>query len=177
MSERLPQYHKYQNIESEVEEHMEKCLAKKLVTTTVSSREVGINRREEGTTMRSRVYTETRKDQRDDKMEGDGDFPCCMRRKSEDNEAKMREHENSRRKGGGRHKLRNVDGEVPLSFRSYCEERSNKEIEDGNSEQDSRSKTACCGSKDLCGSKTIKENKESAKTEEKDITFIVLQDL
>ena len=47
-------------------------------------------------------YTETHKDQRDDKGTGngggiqkikhvDGDFPRCMRRKSEDNEAKPRE--------------------------------------------------------------------------------------
>ena len=51
--------------------------------------------------MRSRVYTETHKDQRDDKRKGngggrqklkhvDGDFPCCMRLKSEDNEKSER---------------------------------------------------------------------------------------
>ena len=102
-------------------------VGKKLVATTVSSREVGLKRREERKTMSSRVYTETHKDPRDDKRKGDGggrhklrhvdgDFPCCMRRTSEDNEANMRENENSRGKGGGTHKLRNVDGDVPLSM-------------------------------------------------------------
>ena len=141
----------------------------KLVATTVSSREVGSKCREEGKTMRSRVYTETHKDQRDDKRKGngggrqklkhvDGDFPCCMRRKSVDKEAKVRENENLRGKEGSRHKLRNVDGDDPLSMRSYCGEHkdsssSKKEITDGSSKKGNRSKTAC-GSKDLCGSKT-----------------------
>ena len=78
---------------------------KKLVATTVSSREMGMKRREEGNNMSSQKDTETHKDQRDDKRTGngggrqklkhiDGDFPWCMRRKSEDNEAKVRENEN-----------------------------------------------------------------------------------
>ena len=88
----------------------------KLVTTIVSRREVGFKRREEGETMSSRVYTETHKEHRDDKRKGDGggrqklkrvdgDFPCCMRRESEDNKAKTRENENSKDKGGDRQKL------------------------------------------------------------------------
>ena len=71
------------------------------VATTVSSREVGFKRREEEKTMSSQEYTETHKDQKHDKETGngggrqklkhvDGDFPWCMRRKSEDNEAKTR---------------------------------------------------------------------------------------
>ena len=82
--------------------------------------------------MSSRACRETHQDQRDDRRKGDGggrqtlkrvdgDFPCCMRRKSEGNEAKKGENENSRGKGGGRHKLRNVDCDVPLCIRSYCE--------------------------------------------------------
>ena len=55
-------------------------------------------------------------------------------------------------------------------MRSYGEEHKDssnkKEIEDGSSKKDSRSKTAF-GSKDLCDSKSIKENKESAKTDDK----------
>ena len=106
-----------------------KMAGKKLVATIVSSREMGMKRREEGTTMSSQKDTETHKDQRDDKRTGngggrqklqhvDGDFPWCMRRKSEDNEAKTRENENSRATGGGRQKLRHDDGDVPLSLRS-----------------------------------------------------------
>ena len=112
----------------------------------MSSREVGSKCREEGKTTSSRVFTETHKDQRDDKRKGNGgvrqklkhvdvDFPCCRRRKSVDNEAKVRENENLRGKEGSRHKLRNVDGDVPLSMRSYCGEHkdssSKKEITDG----------------------------------------------
>ena len=48
-------YHKYQGIESEVEGQMEKWLAKKIVATTVSNREVRLKRREEGKTMSRRV--------------------------------------------------------------------------------------------------------------------------
>ena len=59
-------------------------------------------------------------------------------------------------------KLRHVDGDVPLSMRSFGEEdkssSSKKEIEVGSSKKDSRIKTTC-SSKDLCGSKTIKENR------------------
>ena len=54
-------YHKYQDIESEVEEQMEKWLAKKLVATTVSSREVGQKSREERKSTSGHVYTETQK--------------------------------------------------------------------------------------------------------------------
>ena len=43
-----------------------------------------------------------------------------------------------------------------------------KEIEVGSCKKDSRIKAAC-------GSKTMEENKESAETEEKDITFFVLK--
>ena len=84
-----------------------------------------------------------------------------MRRKSEDNEAKTREIENSRGKGGRRQKLRHVDGNVPLKDSS-----SKKEIEHSSSKKDSRSKAAC-DSKDLCGSKTKKENKKVQKYKKK----------
>ena len=50
-----------------------------------------------------------------------------------------------------------------------------EEYKDSSScKRDSRSKTVC-GSKDLDSSKTMKKNKESESTKDKDITFIVLQ--
>ena len=59
---------KYQDIESEVEEQMEKCLAKKkLVATTVSSREVGQRRRDEGKPTSGHFCIETQRNQRNDK--------------------------------------------------------------------------------------------------------------
>ena len=63
-------YHKYQCIESEVEDYMEKWLAKKLVATMVSSREVDMKRRGEGKTIGSQKNTETHKCQRDEKRTG-----------------------------------------------------------------------------------------------------------
>ena len=77
-------YHKYQDIESEVEDYIEKWLAKKLVAMTVSSRVVGTKRREEGKIMSCHEYTETDKEQRDDKGTANG---------------------------GGRHKLKHADGD------------------------------------------------------------------
>ena len=53
----------------------------------------------------------------------------------------------------------------------YKDSSSKKDIEDGSSKKDSRCKTGS-GSKDLCGSKTIKENRESRRTKE-NTTFIV----
>ena len=55
---------------------------------------------------------------------------------------------------GADKKLRHVDGNVPLKDSS-----SKKEIEHSSSKKGSRSKAAC-DSKDLCGSKTKKENKK-----------------
>ena len=46
-------YIKYQDVEAEVEEQMQKWQTKKLIATTVSSREKGIKRREEGETTSS----------------------------------------------------------------------------------------------------------------------------
>ena len=95
-------YHKCQSIESEAEDYI----------TTVSSREVGINRREEGKTKSCQKNTQGQRDEKRTGNDGgrqklkhvDGDFPWCIKRKGEDNEAKTRENENSRGKGGGREK-------------------------------------------------------------------------
>ena len=79
--------------------HETQRLAKKIVTTTVSSREVGQRRRNKGKTTSSHICTETQRNLRNDKnwSEGggrqklkhaDGDFPLCMRRESGDSEKK-----------------------------------------------------------------------------------------
>ena len=67
-----------------------------------------------------------------------------MRRNSEDNEAITRDDENSRGTGGGRHKLRHVYGDVPLSMRSKGEDykysSSKKDIELGSSKKTAEAK-------------------------------------
>ena len=94
-------------------------------------------------------------------------------------------NEGSKGRGGDRLKLRNIDGNVPLSMRSFDEQ-----YKDSSSKRDSKNKTMCwsndqnsrkdnrckaaSGRKDLCGSKTTKTNKEHERTKEKDNTFIVL---
>ena len=102
-----------------------------------------------------------------------------MRRESGDDETNMRENEDPKGRGGGGLKLRNVDGDVPLSMRSIdeeCTDGSNSSKRDNKNKmvcgsgsndlnsrkEDSRSKTAS-GRKDLCGCKTIRENKEKWK--------------
>ena len=101
----------------------------------------------------------------------DGDFSWCMRQECEDTEAKTRDNENARGKGGGRQRLRHVHGDVPLSMRSKGEEDKNssseKKLKGGSSSKKDNKIKATCGSRDLCGSRTIKENKERVKTDEK----------
>ena len=74
---------------------------KKLIATTVSSREKGQRRRDEGQTTSSPKHTATQENQRSDRgtCEGggrdklkqvDGDFPTCMRREN-DNKEKQNE--------------------------------------------------------------------------------------
>ena len=68
---------------------------KKLIATTVSSRENGLKRREEGKTMSSQMQTATQGNQqtnrstsegggRDKLKHVDGDFPACMRLKKKE---------------------------------------------------------------------------------------------
>ena len=73
---------------------------KKLIATTVSSRNVEIKRRNERMTLSSHEETKIYKDQEDEKVNG---------------------------KGGGRPKFKHVDGDVPLSMRSKEDERKGKE--------------------------------------------------
>ena len=104
---------------------------KKLIATTVSSRENGLKRREEGKTMSSQMQTATQGNQqtirstsegggRDKLKNVDGDFPACMRLKKESFEDHTKKNEGLR--GGGRRlKYYNVDGDMPLCLRKMTE--------------------------------------------------------
>ena len=99
-----------------------------------------------------------------------------MRRKSEDNEAKKRENENSRGKEGA-----DTKSEKTVTF--HCAQEitvknartaaARKKFRKEAAKKDIRSNTAS-GSKDLCGSRTITETKKVQK-QNKNITSIVLQ--
>ena len=88
-------YHKYHVIGKEVEECTNWSLSKKLVATTVSSRDVVISRRKEGTTMSSRGEEMVHENQN---------------------------HEDFEVKGGGRQRLRHVDCEFPSCMRKAKKE-------------------------------------------------------
>ena len=113
-----------------------------------------------------------------------------MRRENNNNENKARRNEDLTLKGGGRLKLCNVDGDVPLCLRSFDE--GNKEGSSSNSKKDNKERTVSgssvsnrrkndcrsemtSGSKDVCGNTTERKNQESEKQKSKDTTFIVLQ--
>ena len=171
-----PKYIKYQDIEPEVEDQIEKRQSKKLIATTVSSRETGQRRRNEGKTTRSQLLATTQGNQGHDRhtSEGggrqklkhvDGDFPACMRRESDNKEKKMRRNEDPKGRGGGRLRQCNVDGDVPLCLRKIDEEskdgsssnkKSSKEKNDSgsstsNSTKDGSKSKTTSGSKELCG--------------------------
>ena len=84
-------YIKYQDVEAEVEEQMQKWQSIKLIATIVSSREKGMRRREEGWTTRSQKTITSQRNHsnerctsegggRDKLKKVDGDFPTCIRK-------------------------------------------------------------------------------------------------
>ena len=110
---------KYQDVEDEVEE---KCKngKLKLIATTVSSREKGIRRREEGWTTSSQKTILLQRNQgegRDKLMKVDDDSPTCIRNSRNNNDDETKTMEDLRGKGGGRLKQRTLDGNVPLCLR------------------------------------------------------------
>ena len=161
-------YIKDQDIETEVECQMEKWQSKKLIATTVSNRETGQRRRDEGKTTSSQMHTATQENQGSNKgtrqgkaqKKVGGDFPPCMRRAKDNNDNNTRKNENLKGKGGGRLKHYNVDGDVPL-----C-----------NKMKDESKSKMVSGSKDMCGDYLLRRNTVKVrKTKNKDVTFIVLQ--
>ena len=146
-------FSKYQDVEDEVEEQMQKWQTKKLIATTVSSREKGIRRREEGETASSRRTTSIRGNQEESKnnlMSVDDDSPTHTRNSRNDNGDKAKRMEDLRGKGGGRLKHCTVDGGVPLCLRrnlrdskddSSSKRKTREEKESGSSTQ---SKTKHC---------------------------------
>ena len=94
---------------------------KKLIATTVSSREKGIRRREEGQTTGSQKTISLQRNQgegRDKHMKVDDDSPTCVRNSRNNNDDETKRMEDLRGKGGGgRLKHRTIDGDVPLCLR------------------------------------------------------------
>ena len=107
---------------------------KKLIATTVSSREKGMRRREEGWTMSSQKTISLQRNHNNERcslMKVDGDLPTCMRKSRNNNEDETK-MEDLRGKGGGRLKHRTIDGNVPLCLR--------KNVKDSNDDSSSKGK-------------------------------------
>ena len=96
---------------------------KKLIATTVSSRERGLKRTEEGRTTSSQMQTATQGNPQSnrstsegggrDKLKNvDGDFPACMRPIKDSSDDHTRKNEDLKGRGGGRLKHYNVDGDM-----------------------------------------------------------------
>ena len=93
---------------------------KKLIATTVSSREKGIRRREEGETTSSQRTISLQGNQEESRnklMNVDDDSPTQKRNRKRDIDEEAKRLEDMRSKGGGRLKHCNVDGDIPLCLR------------------------------------------------------------
>ena len=165
-----------------------KMADKKLIATTVSSREKEIRRREEGETTSSQRNISTQGNQDERKMnhtKPEDESPTQRRDRKSDIDEEAKRLEDMRSKGGGRLKHCTVDGDVPLCLRRKLED--NKETssserekyEGKGSRSSNQSKMKKCvmnnmasGSKELRQRSTEGKNKNS---KNKEVTFIILQ--
>ena len=95
-------FSKYQDVEDEVEEQMQKWQTKKLIATTVSSREKGIRRREEGETTSSQRMISLQGNQeesRNNLTKVDDDSPTHTRNSRNNNDDETKRMEDLRGKG------------------------------------------------------------------------------
>ena len=109
MPKRKPQVHQIPRHRNRSRRPNGKMAIKKLIATTVSSRETGQKRRDEGKTTSSQMHTATQENQRSDRgtSEGggrdklkkvDGDFPACMRHQKKTTTMTTQEKRRSERK-------------------------------------------------------------------------------
>ena len=107
----------------------------KLIATTVSSREKGIRRREEGETTSSQRTISlqgNQEDSRNNLMKVDDDSPTHMRNSRNNKDDETKRMEDLRGKGGGRLKHCTVDRHVPICLR--------KNVKDSNDDSSSKGK-------------------------------------
>ena len=103
---------------------------KKLIATTVSSREKEIRRRDEGETTSSQRKISTQGNQDECKMnrtKAEDESPTQRRNRKHDIDEEARRMEDMRSKGGGRLKHCTVDGDVPLCLRKNCKRKQRRQ--------------------------------------------------
>ena len=161
---------------------------KKLIATTVSSREKGIRRREEGETTSSQRTISAQGNQDECKknhMKPEDESPTQRRNRKNDYDEEAEKMEDMRSKGGGRIKHCTVDGDVPLCLRRKLKDNKesisseSKRFEGKGSRSSYQSKLKNCvtnnmasGRKELYPCSTEGKDKQSKKQE---VTFIILQ--
>ena len=161
---------------------------KKLIATTVNSREKGIRRREEGETKSSQRKISAQGNQNSSKknhMKAEDESPTHRRNCKNDNDDEAEKIEDTGSKGGGRLKHCIVDGDVPLCLRRKLRDSNEssssvrKRFEEKESRSSTQSKMKHCvmnntasGSKDICPRCTEEKDKHS---KNKEVTFIILQ--
>ena len=152
---------------------------KKLIATTVSSREKGIRRREEGETTSSQRKISAQGNQDECKknhMKPEDESPTQRRNRKNDIDEEAKRMEDMRSKGGGRLKHCTVDGDVPLCLRRKLKDNKesssseSKRYEGKGSRSSNQSKMKNCvmnnmasGSKELHPRSTEGKDKHSKK--------------
>ena len=182
-------FSKYQDVEDEVDELMQKWQTKKLVVTTVSSREKGIRRREEGETTCSLkkfaaqgIQDECKKNH----LKPDARSPTQRRNCNNDIDNEAKGSEDMRSKGGGRLKHSTVDGDVPMCLRRKLEDikdpssSKSKKNEGKESGSGIREKMKNCVTNNMAsGSKELqlqcKTTGKDMQSKNREVTFIILQ--
>ena len=125
----------------------------KLIATTVSSREKGIRRREEGETTSSQRTISIQGNQeesRNNLMKVDDDSPTHMRNSTKNNDDETKRMEGLRGKGGGRLKHCTVDGDVPLCLRNNEKDSNDDSSSKGNTREEKESGSSTLGKTKHC---------------------------
>ena len=161
---------------------------KKLVVTTVSSREKGIRRREEGETASSQKKFSAQGTQDECKknhLKPDAESPTQRRNRNNDIDNEAKGSEDMRSKGGGRLKHSTVDGDVPLCLRRKLEDikdsssSKSKKNEEKESGSGIREKMKNCVMNNMAsGSKELQLQHTTGKdmhSKNREVTFIILQ--
>ena len=160
---------------------------KKLIATTVCSREKGIRRREEGKTTSSQRKISAHGNQDECKrnhMKPEDESPT-QRRNHNDIDEEARRMEDMRSKGGGRLKHCTVDGDVPLCLRRKLKDNKgsssseSEKYEGKESRSSNQSKMKKCVMNNMAsGSKELPPRSAEGKknnSKNKEVTFIILQ--
>ena len=161
---------------------------KKLIATTVSSREKGIRRREEGKTTSSQRKISAQGNQvecKRNQTKPEDESPTQKRNRKSDIDEEAKRLEDMRSKGGGRFKHCTIDGDVPLCLRRKLKDNKesssseSKRYEGKGSRSGNQSKMKNCVMNSVAsGSKELQSHCSEGKdmhSKNKEVTFIILQ--